>query len=108
MDFIRVEERKIAMKKISALLVIAVVAVSVITPPLLHAAEAVNTATTDVGNKLCPVSGNPVSGQDFVEYQGERYGLCCAGCKQIFLSDPVKYIAKMKAQEAQANPAAGM
>lgn len=74
----------------------------IVSLPLLRAEEVTIPAAADVGNKLCPVSGDPVSGQDFVEYQGKRYGLCCFGCKQIFLGNPSEYIAKMKVQESQA------
>ncbi|MBI4711449.1 MAG: YHS domain-containing protein [Candidatus Omnitrophica bacterium] len=51
------------------------------------------------GNKLCPISGEPVSGTSFVEYEGKRYGLCCPGCEGMFLKDPAKYIAQMEAKE---------
>ena len=58
----------------------------------------------DAGNKLCPVSGDPVSGTSFVEYEGKRYGLCCSGCDKTFLSDPSKYIAQMEAKEKAFAP----
>lgn len=54
----------------------------------------------DGGNKLCPVSGERVSGKAFVEYQGKRYGVCCPGCDQEFLNDPEKYLKKMEQQES--------
>ncbi len=57
------------------------------------------TGIVDVGNKLCPVMDGPVNGKDFVVYEGKRYGLCCPGCDKTFLSDPVKYIARVEAQE---------
>lgn len=53
----------------------------------------------DAGNKLCPVSDDPVSGTDFVEYQGKRYGLCCPMCKAMFLKNPEKHIAQMEAKQ---------
>ena len=55
------------------------------------------TGIVDVGNKLCPVMGEPVNGKNFVVYEGKRYGLCCPGCDKTFLSDPAKYIAKVNA-----------
>ena len=55
--------------------------------------------TVDAGNKICPISGEPVSGFAFVTYHGKRYGLCCPGCEKQFLSDPEKYIAQMEAKE---------
>ena len=65
-------------------------------------AEMVQAAVVDAGNKLCPVSGDPVSGNDFVIYQGKRYGLCCAACEKIFLRDPAKYIARLKTGQTMA------
>ncbi|MBU9889026.1 MAG: hypothetical protein KTQ49_04065 [Candidatus Omnitrophica bacterium] len=51
-------------------------------------------------NKLCPVSGEPVSGEDYAIYKGVRYGLCCPACRAAFLKDSGKYIPKMVEQEA--------
>lgn len=53
----------------------------------------------DAGNKLCPISGEPVSEGSFVEYQGKRYGLCCPGCAKEFLKDPEKYLAVLAEKE---------
>jgi len=55
----------------------------------------------DANNKLCPVSGKPVSGKDFVVYNGKKYGLCCPICKAEFLKDPAKYIAKLEKEEVK-------
>ena len=55
-------------------------------------------AVVDYGNKICPVLGNPVSGQDFVVYKGVRYGVCCSMCIKMFNEDPEKYIKKLKEQ----------
>ena len=56
-------------------------------------------AVVDAGNKLCPISGEPVAGTSFATYNGKRYGLCCPGCEKEFLANPEKYLAKMNAQE---------
>ena len=50
-------------------------------------------AVVDVGNKTCPVSGDKVSGVNFYEYNGKRYGLCCPLCEPAFKADPEKYSA---------------
>jgi YHS domain-containing protein len=47
----------------------------------------------DAGNKTCPVMGGKVSGKDFYEYEGKRYGLCCPMCFATFAGDPDKYSA---------------
>jgi YHS domain-containing protein len=52
------------------------------------------TGIVDVGNKICPVMGGPVNGQNFVVYEGKRYGLCCSGCEKTFLKDPALYSVK--------------
>lgn len=49
----------------------------------------------DAGNKYCLVGGEEVSGQDFVEYEGKRYGLCCAACAKKFMKNPEKYLANL-------------
>lgn len=54
---------------------------------------------TDVGNTMCPVGGDKVSGTDFLVYEGKRYGLCCAMCEGKFKKNPQKYIAKMMEEE---------
>ena len=49
----------------------------------------------DVGNGICPVSGDKV-GKTTFEYQGKRYHFCCKDCVKDFKKDPEKYIAQMK------------
>ncbi len=49
---------------------------------------------TDVGNKACPVSGNPIGvmGPGIVHvHNGKIYHLCCPGCIGRFDSNPEKY-----------------
>lgn len=76
-------------------LMVVVLLVSMLIPAgIAYAAESAPAAVsqvTDAGNKMCPVSGGPVSGKDFVTYGGKKYGLCCAGCEKEFLKDPAKY-----------------
>lgn len=74
---------------------------AVLTVLFLLTAPVASFAVTDVGNKFCPVSGDKVSGKNFVEYDGKRYGLCCEMCDKKFKKDPAKFLAKMAAQEAQ-------
>lgn len=67
------------------------------TPPsATQPAAPTDAKMTDAGNKSCPISGDPVSGKDFVVYNGVRYGLCCKGCEKQFLQDPNKYIQKLR------------
>ena len=54
----------------------------------------------EVGNKVCPVSGEriPASGEKGemgeavqYEYNGKIYNLCCPSCRKDFKKDPEKY-----------------
>lgn len=45
----------------------------------------------------CPVMGNPINENSFVDYNGLRIFFCCDGCKEKFLADADAYIEKMKA-----------
>lgn len=56
-------------------------------------AEQKEAAVIDAGNKICPVTGEQVDGDDFYEYAGKRYGLCCPMCAATFKADPKKYSA---------------
>lgn len=72
-------------------------------------AEAVKEAgfseqAVNVGNRICPVSGERV-GQGGMEsatyeYEGKIYNFCCASCIDGFRKDPGKYIKKVE-QELQ-------
>jgi YHS domain-containing protein len=62
--------------------------------------EASPQAPVNVGNKICPVSGEEV-GQGGMEpatyeYEGKIYNFCCAGCIEEFKKDPEKYIKKVE------------
>ena len=58
----------------------------------------------DVGNKICPVSGNPIGvmgpGVGY-EYNGKIYHLCCSGCLAEFKKNPEKY-SKIAEDEAKS------
>ena len=43
-------------------------------------------------NKVCPVMGNDVDPDVFVDYKGRRIGFCCPGCDTLFLKNPAKYL----------------
>jgi YHS domain-containing protein len=43
----------------------------------------------------CPVMGNPINKDIFVEYKGKKVYFCCPECKAKFEKEPEKYIAKL-------------
>ncbi len=55
-------------------------------------------APVNAGNKVCPVTGEKIEnpGAYTVEYEGIEYNLCCPECKEVFLADPDKYVAKVE------------
>lgn len=55
-----------------------------------------NPPAADAGNKICPVSGDAVSGKDFVVIKGIKYGLCCKPCGNKFKKAPEKYLAALE------------
>ncbi len=62
---------------------------------LLCAAETKGAAAThEVGNKICPVSGEKIKIKEKgkIAYNGKIYNLCCQMCEKDFKKDPQKYI----------------
>ena len=44
----------------------------------------------------CPVMGNKIDKDVYVDYQGQRVYFCCPSCKETFLKDPEKYFSKVQ------------
>ncbi len=53
---------------------------------------------------LCPVMGNPINKETFVDYDGKRIYFCCAGCDQTFMEDPDQYLQQMEAEGIEPEP----
>ena len=49
----------------------------------------------NIEQKTCPIMGNPIDKNSYVEYQGKKVYFCCAGCKVKFEQEPEKYLAKL-------------
>lgn len=51
-------------------------------------------SAVDVGNKICPVTGDKIDPKSKVtyEYQGKIYHFCCSMCIPEFKKNPGKYI----------------
>ena len=53
----------------------------------------------DVGNKICPISGEETGKMGpakVVEYKGKKYNLCCAMCEKDFFKDPEAAVKKIE------------
>ena len=46
----------------------------------------------------CPVMGGAINKALFVDHDGKRIYLCCAGCTGAVKADPAKYIKKLEDQ----------
>lgn len=46
----------------------------------------------------CPIMGNKVNKNLFVDYEGKRVYVCCGGCIEKVKSDPAKYIKELEAK----------
>jgi YHS domain-containing protein len=56
---------------------------------------ATTAAAASTEQTLCPVTGDKIDKNVFVEYKGKKVYFCCAMCKGQFEKDPEKYIAKL-------------
>ena len=66
-----------------------------------QAAEVIDTVTQMPQKALapqttCPVMGGAIDKTLYVDYQGKRIYVCCAGCISEVKKDPQKYIDKLK------------
>jgi YHS domain-containing protein len=66
--------------------------------------KASEVTAVEVGNKVCPVSGNEIDMEKVVkfEYNGKIYNLCCADCIAAFANDPEKF-AKIAEESLSTN-----
>jgi YHS domain-containing protein len=59
----------------------------------------------EIAQKICPVMGNPIDPNIYVDYNGRRIYFCCNMCPETFKKDPEKYIAKLNEQMKTGAPA---
>jgi len=69
--------------------------------------EAVPQKAVNVGNKICPVTGEKIDEKARVtyEYKGKIYNFCCAMCIDEFKKDPDTYIKKIEDELKAASEA---
>lgn len=60
--------------------------------------EAASEKAVNVGNKICPISGEKIDEKTKAtyEYNGKVYNFCCSNCIDEFKKDPEKYIKKIE------------
>lgn len=62
-----------------------------------------STTAINIGNKICPVTGEKIDGKTTYEYQGKIYNFCCPACIDEFKKDTEKYIKKVE-EELKGEP----
>ena len=63
---------------------------------------AADAPAVDLGNTLCPISGNKVGHSTVTAtYDGKIYHFCCAGCTKTFGEDAAKYAKAVAADPAK-------
>ena len=55
----------------------------------------------------CPVMGNPINKEVYIDHEGMRVYFCCAGCDSTFKEDPEKYLKQMEAEGIEPEKIAG-
>ena len=59
-------------------------------------------AAVDVGNTVCPVTGDKVGDSKLTgTYDGKTYHFCCDDCPKAFAKDPAKYANAVAADPAK-------
>ncbi|MCM8781036.1 MAG: YHS domain-containing protein [Candidatus Omnitrophica bacterium] len=60
--------------------------------------ETIPEGVVNVGNQICPVSGEKINEKlkATYEYEGKIYNFCCSMCIEEFKKDPGKYIKKIE------------
>ena len=51
--------------------------------------------TTTVEQTICPVMGEPINKDIYVEFLGKKVYFCCEDCQEKFMEDPEKYLDKL-------------
>jgi YHS domain-containing protein len=79
------------MKKIKSLILALALALMVAGAGVAVKAEAPAKPQT-----VCPVRGDPINKEVFIDYKGNRIYFCCPSCEDTFKKDAEKYLQKMK------------
>jgi YHS domain-containing protein len=58
-------------------------------------AEGASEATNLKPQERCPVMGNPINKDVYVDHDGKRVYFCCPGCDAKFKQDPQKWLKKL-------------
>ncbi len=60
---------------------------------------------TEIAQKICPVMGDAIDKDIYVDHNGRRVYFCCQMCVGAFNKEPEKYLTKLDEQLKGAGPA---
>jgi YHS domain-containing protein len=80
----------------------AIVLLLMLTGAVAVRASVDGTDKKNVTNKMCPVSGGPVSEKYRAEYKGQYVYMCCEGCLTEFNKSPDTFVAKLSKEDQEA------
>jgi YHS domain-containing protein len=69
--------------------------------PLASSEPAVTAPAAEKAAKpqtTCPVMGEPINKEQYVDYKGRRVYFCCSACKEKFNANPEEYVKKLIAE----------
>ena len=81
------------MKTLNILLIIALV---IAFAPAIQATDSDNAVKATKSQTLCPVMGGKINKSLYVDAEGKRIYVCCAGCIGKIKADPKKYIKALE------------
>jgi len=61
-------------------------------PAATGKAPAAAVAKTEIAQKLCPVTGDPIDPKVYLDHNERRGYFCCSACETTFKKDPDKYL----------------
>lgn len=61
----------------------------------------------EIAQKSCPVMGNPINPDIYVDHEGRRVYFCCQACVAKFKADPETYLAKLDSSSQETGSEAG-
>jgi YHS domain-containing protein len=73
--------------------------------PTKEQTQAPEGAAGAIAQKTCPVMGNPINPNIYMDYNDRRIYFCCTMCPDMFKKDPEKYLKKVDEELKAAAPA---
>ncbi len=94
-------------KLVTAWLIALALAISALGAGWAAEPPAIEPRLTSRTQETCPVLGNKINKDLYVDYNGQRVYFCCPQCLTVFQKNPEKYLQKMREQGVNPEPIPG-